>query len=365
MALRNDEIIQQYRTPGHPSAFSAPGNVARVQPGVGRKLATSALQEIDSYVLHKESKRPKTFNPYFVYKRRQLVQADLIDIRALSRSNSGVNYLLLAIDLFSRKIHVYPLKTKSANDMRAALGQYLNDLGRPTIKVFMTDAGLEFWNRPVKQLLRSKNIELRLAAGTSKACYAERANKTMQILIYKYLSDRETTKYIDVLQDLVSTYNKRGHRSLNFMSPNEADKPRNALAVRAIAVQRFSHVKRKKPTMKVGDVVRIKTLAAAPNPARRAYAKQYHGEYFTITRINLTLPIPLYYLKSMNSEEDIRGGFYSNELSKVSGNVFKIEKILRRRVRRGQNQIFVKWKHFDDRWNEWIPEANIVERFRQ
>ena len=362
MNRRKNRIIQNYRTPGHPTAFSAPGNVSK-ETGVDHKTAREYLREIDSYVLHKESKRPKKYNPYYVYSRRDLIQADLIDIRSLSRANNGTNYLFLAIDVFSRKVHVYPLKTKSANEMKNVIQRYINELGPPQIKVFMTDGGTEFWSRPVKNLLRANNIELRLASGTSKACYAERANKSIQVLIYKYLSDRETTKYIDVLQDLVDTYNKRGHRSLNFMSPNEADLPQNTREVRSIALRRFSKIERKNTTLKVGDIVRIKKLADAPNPARRAYAQQYHGEYFKIYRINETLPIPLYHLKSMNTMEEIRSGFYSNELSPVKGDVFKIERVIRRRGVGRRREAYVKWKYFDNGWNQWIPERDIVEQY--
>lgn len=357
-----DKIKDDYRTPGHPSAFSASANIAR-HSNVSKGKAQEALEHIDSYVLHKESKKPRKYNPYFVYERRELVQADLIDIRGLSSANDGVNHLFLLIDVFSRKVHVYPLRTKASGGMINAITQYFRTLGGPRPKSFMTDAGTEFLSRAFQTFLRTKNVEFRLAAGTSKACYAERANKTIQILIYKYLTDRETTRYIDVLQDLISTYNSRGHRSLQYMTPNEADRPENHERVLAIATERFGKVKRKKPTLQLADMVRIKTDPKTIDPARRAYAVQYHGEYFKIVRINRTLPIPLYYIKSMNTEETIEQGFYSNELSRARGDVFKVEKIIRRRGRGRNREVLVKWKYFDARWNQWVPANQIVEVF--
>lgn len=358
----NQRVQQDFRTPGKPTAFSAISNVARSH-NISREKAQEQLEHIDSYVLHKETKRPKQFNPYYVYKKRELMQADLIDIQKLSNFNNNVKYILLIIDVFSRKIFVYTLKSKRAQEMIQKLTQFLRDVGRPYPAAIMTDAGMEFWARAVRNLLNSRNIELRLASGTSKACYAERANKTLQILIYKYLSDRETAKYVDVLEDLVKSYNSRGHRSLEYLSPNDADKPQNQQQVLAIARRRVDKIKREKPKLKLGDMVRIKTDAKGVDPARRAYAEHFHGEYFVITRINRVLPVPMYYLRSMNTGEHIDGGFYYNELSRVRGDVFKIEKVIKRRGRGRNKQVFVKWKYFNDTWNEWIPENQIVETF--
>ena len=354
-------VSRAYSTPGHPAAFSAPSNVSRVfaRRGVSQNQAKTILEGEDSYVLHREYKRPSVFNPYYIYQRRHLVQSDLIDIRLLRNQNDGIEYLLLNIDVFSRKVWVLPIKKKNAKCMKEALESWLRSLRRKP-KIFSSDAGLEYWNRQVRQLMANHHIEMQLAHGTCKAAYAERANKTIQILIYKYLSHKETTRYIDVLSELVNTYNKRGHRSLEYYSPNNADKPRNEGIIRAIHMRRYAKLQRKAPTFKLGEMVRIKTDAKAISSSRRAYAEQFHGEYFSILRINRVLPIPLYYLRSLDTGERVEGGFYSNELSRVRGDVFKIEKILRRRTRRGVREVLVRWKYFGAQHDLWIPEANLI-----
>lgn len=353
----DQEIIDNYRNPEHPTAFSAPGTVARYY-NISKKRAKKLLESIDSYVLHREYKRPRKFNPYYIYKPRTLIQADLIEIRTMSEENEGINYLLLIIDVFTRKIWVYPLKDKQGNTVRDALNTWIQSL-RVKPKVFSTDGGKEFWNNPVKTLLRRYNIELQLAVGTSKAAYAERANKTLQIIIYKYLSDKETLKYIDVLDKLVDSYNNRGHRSLEYYTPNEAEQRRNTRTIREIAMKRFNKIKKKSPVLKVGQKVRIKTDAKQIVSSRRAYAEQFHGEYYIITRINDNLPIPVYFLQSMDDGQDIKGSFYKEELQPVEGDTFKIERVLRWRGRGRNRQGFVRWKYFGPRWDQWIPAADI------
>ena len=354
-----DHIIEKFREPGHPAAFSSPDNVSR-ELGVRKSTAKEALEHVDSYVLHREYKRPRNFNPYFIYAKRDLVQADLIDIQSLAKHNAGVKHLFLLIDVFTRKVWVIPLKSKLGTEVRNALRRWLSSL-RDKPKVISTDGGTEFWNRPVKDLLAQEGIELQLAVGTSKASYAERANKTMQVLIYKYLSDRESLRYIEELQNLVQSYNSRGHRSLNYMSPNDAERDENQNQVLAMATARFQKVRPKMPRLRVGDLVRVKIDAKKITDASRAYAEQFEGEYFKIDSMNDLLPIPLYYIRSEDTGELIKGGFYAEELQRVRirNNVFKIERILQERGRGRNKEYKVRWKWYGPQWDSWVPASTV------
>jgi len=355
---RNEQIRAAFRRPGHATAFSAPGAVARAH-NISYKKAREILEEVGSYVTHREYKRPAVFNPYFVYRRRSLVQADLIDIRQLARSNAGTNYLLLLIDVFSRRIWVYPLKSKTGQEVRDALQRWLDAIGQPPPAVFATDFGREFLNHHVGELLRARGVRQETAKGTCKAAVAERANKTLQILLYKYMSENDTRTYIDKLDRLVYTYNHRGHRTLEFMAPATADQPRNEERVRGIHVTRYARVKRKKANFRVGQIVRVKLESKAMAPQSRAYQPQFKEEYFIIRDINRRLPIPMYYLEGMNDGDPIEGGFYSNELTAVRGDVFKIQHILAERGEGPNRELLVRWANFGPRWDSWIPATNV------
>lgn len=364
MVVSDELVLRKYKEPGHPTAFSAPGNVAKhfKDRGLSEKQAKHILQHDDAYVLHKEYKRPKVFNPYFIYEKRNTVQGDLIDIAKIKKENDDISFLLLLIDIFTRKVWVYPVKRKTAIEMKNAFTTWLRKI-RQKPKVVETDAGREFCNQQVQNLFDSNDIEHKIAIGTCKAAFAERANKTIQILIYKFLTENETLRYIDVLNDLVKTYNRRGHRSLQYLSPIEAERNTNQELVRAIQLMRFNKIKRKKPTLKLGDIVRLKTEAKQIVSSRRAYAEQFTGEYFMVIRINTRLPIPLYYVKSLDTNEHIHGGFYSNELSVIRGDVFKIERVLRTRGQGRNRQLYVRWKYFGPQWDEWIYERDLTERY--
>ena len=360
-AEQEARILRAYTTPGHPTAFSAPARVAS-HFGISKTRAKEILEGNEGYTLHREYKQPAVYNPYYVHKRREQVQADLIDVSKIARANDGVRFLLLLIDIFTKRVWVVPLRTKAAAEMKRAMSVWLNSL-RTKPDQLATDRGLEFTNRGVQGLLRAHNVMWISAQGTMKAAVAERANKTVQILIYKYLTENESVRYIDVLPALIGSYNSRGHRTLEGMTPREADRPANEGRVQGIFHERYREVARHRRAdlpLKVGNLVRVKTDAKKSiSSSSRAYAEQFHGEYFRIVRINRTLPIAMYYLRSLDTDEYIEGGFYANELQRQRGELWKIEAVLRRRVRRGVPQVLVKWKYFGPRHNEWIPEADV------
>lgn len=362
-ALRR-RITRAYTTPGHPAAFSAPARVAECF-NITERQAKWVLEHVEGYTLHREYKQPKKYNPYYVRSRREQVQGDLIDISKIKGDNDDITFLLVLIDIFTKYVWVYPIKSKSAAVMELSMRRWLGEIDTPPKKL-MTDRGLEFTNRRVQHLLRSRNVEWQAALGTMKAAIAERVNKTLQILIYKYLTQNETIRYIDVLPQLVQTYNRRGHRTLEDMSPEDADRPANQNRVRAIFQNRYTEIaqgRTKNPKFRVGDLVRLKTEPKKITSSAHAYAEQFHGEYFSIIRINRTMPVPLYYLRSLDTGEHIRGGLYANELQLQRGDVWKIERVLNRRTRRGVREILVKWKYFSEQHNEWIPETNVVRGF--
>lgn len=363
-----DNIIKAYRTVGNPAAFSAPLTIYNhFNKSIPIRRIKEALEHVDSYTLHREYKQPQVFNPYYCYLRRSQFQMDLIDIAGLKNSNRNITFLLIIIDLFSRKIWILPLKRKTAKETREALQSWIilqnNEGAFP--KTILSDSGKEFVNRLVKQLFEENNIRLDLATNINKASIVERANKSIQILIYKYLTDKGKTKYIDVLPDIVKTYNSRKHRTLEYLTPYEADQAENEVKVRSIHLRRFGKLnnkrKKSKPHFQIGHTVRIKTYGNKINNSRRAYVQQFKGELFKIRKINTRMPIPMYFLRSLNEEEDIEGGFYAEEMVRIRGDLFKIEKILKRKGKGRNRKVYVKWKYFDNRWNQWIKASDIQE----
>lgn len=361
------ELIDVYTTPGHPIAYSAPSKIYQYYNGkLDLDFIQKTLDSLDVYTLHREFKRPEVYNPYFAYVRRKNFQADLISVNTLGAANDGTNYLNLIIDTFSRKIWVIPQLNKSAAETSDAMLDWLQTIQNDSNpeKQLLTDKGREYVNVQTRAVFNSYNVKHDTTSNVFKASIAERCNKTLQILMYKYMTDKGTDRYIDKLGSLIKAYNNRPHRSLGNHSPNFADKKKNEYYIRGLHIQRYAKRFKKggrKPKFQVGDRVRIKTYGEGINTTRRAYLQQFKGELFNVTQINTQLPVPMYKIRSMDTEEDITGGFYSNELQIVRQIAFKIENILAERGQGENREVLVKWKYFSPRWNSWIRRADIEQ----
>jgi len=124
------EIHDNYTHPSHATAFSSPGNLKNYYRNrYAARPILETLQHIDAYTTHREYHKPRVTNPFYVYKKRQQVQMDLIDISRLKDDNDGVTFILVAIDSFTKKAWARPLKTKSAKDSVAAIKSIVENMG--------------------------------------------------------------------------------------------------------------------------------------------------------------------------------------------------------------------------------------------
>ncbi|HSN23007.1 MAG TPA: chromo domain-containing protein, partial [Methylomicrobium sp.] len=162
-----------------------------------------------------------------------------------------------------------------------------------------------------------------------------------------------TRRYLDVLQDIMDSYNNTKHRSIG-MAPAQVD-PTNEQTVR----NRLYPPKPKTLKYKydVGDTVRISIK-------RQLYDKSYMGhwseELFTVSARHPTEPVT-YGIKDL-AGEDIKGKFYEPELQKVveTDRVYIVEKILKTRKRAGKIEYFVKWRSYPDKFNSWVDNVETL-----
>jgi hypothetical protein len=358
--ITDEKILKDYTTPGHPIAYSG---VVNVYNFYNRLVPLTRIQKLlsgnEGYTLHKEFHNQQRNITYKHYKRYQF-QMDLVEVQHLAPKNDGIRYLLNCIDIFTRYAFVRPLKDKSANLVLHAFKSILEEAGTKPYMIVM-DRGAEFTNKQFKDFCERNQIKLLNPQSSIHAAFIERFNRTLQLLMYKYMTDNETERYIDVLPQLVHTYNNRIHRMIRT-TPHKAETNENGEHLNLELIQQEQHkkIKPKKPALTVGSYVRI---AKQKGKFSRGYNEQTMQEIFKIKSVNIQKPIPLYHLTNYDGDEDIIGGFYEFELTPVEAKVFRIEKILKKRTLRGKRQIFVKWKGFSEKHNSWIDETNIVKKF--
>ena len=182
----------------------------------------------------------------------------------------------------------------------------------------------------------------------------ERFNGTFKNKMYKYFTAKNTLTYINVVPQLVSSYNNTYHRSIK-MKLSQVTKKKEAKVWDTLYGDDVQKPVRYK--FKVGDRVRISKVKRM---FEKSYLPTFTEEIFTVYK-RMPRQVPVYKLKD-DAGEIVDGTFYEPELQKIIKNddVYRVEKILRKRKRKGIVEYFVKWKGYPDKFNSWEPESNIL-----
>ena len=180
---------------------------------VSRKQIKEWLMEQDAYTLHKPIQRHFRRNRVLVGGIDELWQMDLADMQSMQKFNDGYRYLLVCIDVFSKYAWVIPLKNKTGPSLVEAFNAVILASGRNPEKI-MTDQGTEFFNRHFQALMKENDIVLYNTYNETKASIVERLIRTLKTRMWRYFTAKKTMRYINMLPDLVYSYNHSVHRSI-------------------------------------------------------------------------------------------------------------------------------------------------------
>jgi hypothetical protein len=291
--------------------------------------------------------------------------ADLIVIPKYAAANDGIQYLLVAIDVFSRFVWVVPLKNKTGPLVKAAFSKIFRQGRKP--RRIRTDRGSEFTNHIIREFFESEkvNVTLYYTSNEKQANFAERVIKTLKTKIMRYMTKAKTDRYIDVLSAIVKSYNAMEHKGINeapvnITEENEKKHWWDMYWPREPYDKKVKKIMRRKIqfTFNIGDLVRITKTREA---LQREYDARWTGEIFKIVARHVRQGIPIYKITDL-SDEKLEGTFYQSELQKVTtpeDELFIVEEVLDRRRHNGQSQVLVKWKYFPKKFNKWVDENKL------
>jgi len=342
-----DSLDAVYTDPRGPGSF---GGVRILKRYGGRsdRETKKFLSGRDAYTLHKPRRihfpRRKTFSKGIA----DLYQIDLVDLSSLSTFNDGNRYLLTCIDVFSKRAWAIPVKTKSARDVTDAFEQILSER---TCNMVQSDKGTEFLNSTFQGMLRRRGIHFYTSENEDlKASVVERFNRTLKTKMFRYFTHASTRRYVDVLKDLLHSYNNTYHRSIGMapaqVGPDNEDEVRSRLYPTKPKSYRWKY--------DVGDKVRI---AMQRRPFRKGYLGDWSDEIFEIASRLPTTPVT-YELRDLAGDL-IKGRFYEPEVQKVIKSdieYFDVDRILKTRKRGGKIQYLVSWKGYPSKFNSWVDD---------
>ena len=167
------------------------------------------------------------------------------------------------------------------------------------------------------------------------------SDRFIRTLKNKHMIAISKNVYFDVLDDILNKYNNTVYKTIK-MKPVVTDD---------CYAEYNENFNKKDLKCKVGVHVGISKYK---NVFAKGYAPNWPGEVFVVSGIQNTVPW-IYIVIDLNSEE-ITGSFHEKELQKISYEKFRIEKVLKRKG----DQLYVKWKGYDNRFNSWIDKKKLT-----
>ena len=235
---------------------------------------------------------------------------DLAQVDKLAEFNSGVKYLMIIVDLFSRFVRVGTMRNKNAESAKAcfiSLCSQKNDLTFP--KKLWIDSGKEFL-ADFKNFCEDAGITVYHIHTEKKALYAERYIQSLKNIMYRYMEDKDTLKYVPAIPNFVKTLNSR----LNTTTGLAPEKVENKHFLQVLYNGKIKKLKIQKPKFELGDKVR---LAYDEFSFRKGYKPQFTDRIYTVEKISTDRPIVTFKIK--DSENKILDGrYYEQELQKVN-----------------------------------------------
>ena len=363
-----EEALKEiYAGPNQPGSFGGADKVQRALKKVKNiKVSTGVVQkwlkQKDTYTKFRAARKNFKRNPIIAPHIDAQWQGDLAEVGNIASHTTGVRYLLVVIDVVSKYTWVEPLLTKNGPTVLLAFQKILKETMRLPKKM-QTDDGKEFLYGGLQKYFERLGITFFTVKSDKKAAIAERVIKTLKEKIYRYMHEKHTHTYIDVLQDLVSSYNNTYHSSIK-MAPSEVAENNEGEVLRNLYGKAWEQDKKKKrPKFREGDFVRISRVKGV---FEKGYVGQWTEEIFIVDTIKLSaVPNIMYKLKDW-SGEPIEGSFYDKELQLVSKGLedyWKVETILRTKfVRKNKKKVkmyYVKWEGYQSSVNSWVTEADI------
>ena len=146
--------------------------------------------------------------------------------------------------------------------------------------------------------------------------------------------------YIDKLDDIVKKHNNT-YQSTIKMKP--VDVKTNTY------IDSRKDINDKDPKSKVGDTVRIPKYKQG---FAKGYTPNWYLEVFVIEKVKNNVP-QTYVVNYLNGK-NLFGTFCEKKRQKTYQKEFRIEKV----IKREGNELYVKWKRYNNLFNSWIQKKN-------
>jgi hypothetical protein len=306
-------VTRKYLHPRYSGSLSALNGFLKNNNYSSPQKVDEILSSLDAYVSHKPARKRFPRRPMIVPKINSVWSMDLADMQNLKKSNKNYGYILVAVDCLSKRVYTHPLKKKSQHETASAL-QSIFRKSKETPKTIFSDAGREFVNKSVKDLLNSHGIRLYHSFSYLKAFHAERMIRTLKSRLYRFMTAHKNNVWITSLDNVTTSLNNSYNASIGT-TPNKVSK-KNESEVWQKLYHKIIMTKKMKPKFKVGDKVRVSVKKLSVGS--KSYTRSFGPEIFNVSEVQDLHPVPVFKLTDHTGLE-LEAGFNQFELASYKG----------------------------------------------
>lgn len=282
-------ILKTYRDYYYPS-------ISKLYNILKKKYTIQQIKDViskeETYQLHNKNTQFKNLQGNIVsFAENQFWNCDIIDLQNLYKTNKGNRYILIVVDIFTRYCYAEPLTNKNSDTVLNAFKVICNKKSNSYPDILISDNGSEFISNIFQKYLKDHQIiHKTFPPGTHTTLgIIDRLCKTIKNNIFKYFTENETTTYIDVLDDIIQTYNLTPHTSLNGLSPYEAQDIEHKDMLRIMNQIKYNQNMNISDKLNIGDLVRKKLKKTTYD---KGYKQQWSKRIYNVVEIsNMTVTL--------------------------------------------------------------------------
>ena len=242
----------------------------------------------------KQEKGYSKYNSFSAPFARYEYQLDIMDMISLMKATgtsdlSSPRYGLICIDIFSKKLHIEPMKVRDGETVYKAILQCFKVLGHP-MSIYTDDDGA-FAYKKLQEYLKGEAI--RSIITLTHANVAERSIRTVKKMLGDRIKATDRT-WTSLLQAVLNKYNQQMTHGTTKLTPDEAHKDENAVEAKANSLMKEKYL-RKYPKLNVGDKVKIYNKGKGNYTSRKETTSRWTNNTFTITNIGRDMMLNKYY----------------------------------------------------------------------
>ena len=330
---------------------------------ISRRQIAEWLKKQEINQLHQPHNAARDFKSIVYTEPKKTIAIDIMDLQNFEVRQ--FKYLLIGVDMFSRKVYAYAMKNKSEKAVIDAMKKMLKDT--KTIKAIRSDNDATFTAKTFTNLMQKKGIKqvFSKASLPQSNGLVERHNQTLKRLIQKNIELNEDYDWAKKLSSLVSNINKTVSKSTGT-TPNNIEKEfkeNNKEFIQEV-YNKEKGVKSKSRSLVeqkffIGDRVRIF------QPNDKIKSRVWSKEIYKIDKVykpKTDYGVYEYKVDKFSTkfkEEDLQKVITVENRITAEPELFTISKIIKPVIQNNKPAYEVKWKNYKETTIE--PRDNLLK----